>query len=168
MRKIPGILLDIDGVIVHDGKPIPGALDAIKFLKTSLASVNPKEFSNENDHIPFSFVTNSGGKLEEEKANSINQSFNITNTKYQIVKSDVIMNFTPLRPIFQDYQDKIVLALGFGNIKSILIDCGVKRYITTEEYAILFPNAVPFSIKSKDNDKTDQINPKRTALKAKL
>jgi len=142
MKTIPGVLIDIDGVIFHDGKPIPGALEALKFLKTPISFVD-EEKTSEQIYIPFSFVTNSGGKLEGVKADSINHCFNITDHPYKILKEDVIMNFTPLRPVFKDFKDKLVLALGFGDIESILQDCGVKRYITVDEYTVIFPTSMP-------------------------
>ena len=44
------------------------------------------------------------------------------------------MNFTPLRDVLQSYSNKFVLLGGSGKINEIAEDCGLKHYITIDEF----------------------------------
>jgi len=51
-------------------------------------------------------------------------------------KDNLILNYTPLRPIMKQYTDKLVLINGYNNVKLIAEDCGLTKYITIEEFFI--------------------------------
>ncbi len=56
--KIRGLLIDLDGVIYNDSQPIPGAVDAIRFVRER--------------NIPFRFITNTTMKSREALAAKLN------------------------------------------------------------------------------------------------
>ncbi len=56
--KIKGLLIDLDGVIYNDSQPIPGAVDAIRFMRER--------------NIPFRFITNTTMKNREMLAAKLN------------------------------------------------------------------------------------------------
>ena len=63
------IAFDIDGVLVRGGTPIPGAGPVLEYLVESQASPNVAR------RVPFIFITNGGGCLEESKATEICDTF---------------------------------------------------------------------------------------------
>ncbi len=58
----------------------------------------------------------------------------------------VVMNFSPFRPVLEEYKrtGQLVLTEGSLNYLDILQDIGVTRYITFEEYSECFPQLFPF------------------------
>ena len=147
MRKIPAILSDIDGVLLRGKSCIPRSDRAAKFIRKPLRELNPKLFGNSEHQIPFLAVTNGGGKLEFERANDLNRALNLQGHE-KLSGNNVIMNFSPLRPIFKDFLDKVILISGVGDIERIVVDCGVHKFVTISEYCALYPSLVPISQRS--------------------
>jgi ribonucleotide monophosphatase NagD (HAD superfamily) len=75
MRKVPGIISDIDGVLIRGSNAIKRSRENVMMLKKPLNQLfkNNKEFSNHSNRIPFVCLTNGGGMLEGEKANQLNK-----------------------------------------------------------------------------------------------
>jgi ribonucleotide monophosphatase NagD (HAD superfamily) len=60
MKKKKGVILDIDGVLIHGVAPIPGARDALQRLEAA--------------GLPTAFVTNGGGVPRQEKAKALGKT----------------------------------------------------------------------------------------------
>ncbi|KRW99821.1 HAD-like domain [Pseudocohnilembus persalinus] len=155
----------------------------------TLPNIRQKLFSNnieKNQQLPFVCLTNGGGMLEQKKAEQINQYLGLNqnlnlnfNTNQDIQgnsnefiyqkfeKEDIILNYTPLRGVLQEqYRNKTVLLVGIGDVKEIAQSMGIKKYITIEEYASLYPELLKnFSRPRLNKFTTRQEIQKRFALR---
>lgn len=87
------MVLDIDGVILRGNKVIPGAKEALEKL------VKAK--------IPFIFVSNGGGLLEEVKADQLSAKLH-----QHIRKEQVLLCHTPYSQLVHQYGKEAVLVVG--------------------------------------------------------
>ncbi|EKD12018.1 uncharacterized protein L3040_008038 [Drepanopeziza brunnea f. sp. 'multigermtubi'] len=124
---------DIDGVIYKSGELCPGALEAMTYL-------------HENE-IPFIFLTNGGGKIEDERAADMAQKLGIP-----ILASQFIQAHTPFKNQVETLADKTVLVLGgVGNqCREVAEHYGFKRVITSADIITAYPNIYPFNEIHKD------------------
>lgn len=104
-RKKPGIVFDIDGVLVKGKKVLPETLKTLKLLHTL--------------HIPYMFLTNGGGKTEKKKAQELSQRFQVP-----IREEQVVLGHSPMRMVPDEIKDKIVLVIGPG----IFYNISFKRF----------------------------------------
>ncbi|KAI9759513.1 MAG: hypothetical protein M4579_002272 [Chaenotheca gracillima] len=87
---------DIDGVLIRGGKPIPEAVDAMKML------------NGENEYgvkVPYIFVTNGGGKTEQERCLDLSRQLEL-----EVSPGQFICGHTPMREMAEAY--KTVLVVG--------------------------------------------------------
>ncbi|KAM3140632.1 hypothetical protein pb186bvf_007230 [Paramecium bursaria] len=110
MKKFPAIVFDIDGVIVR-GKQIINSSDQV------VESIMQKPY------IPFYLLTN-GERDSQNKTSNLQ-------------KEQVILNFTPLRQIMSEFQNRLLLVCGTGKIREIAEDCGLQQFITSSELQTL-------------------------------
>jgi len=101
-HKKPGIIFDIDGVLVKGKNVLPETLKTLKLLHTL--------------HIPFMFLTNGGGKTEKKKAQELSQRFQIP-----IHEEQVVLGHSPMRTIPDEIKNKIVLVIGPGILLLLLL-----------------------------------------------
>ena len=109
-------------------------------------------------------MTNGSGVLEQTKANLLNKYLTLEG-KEQFTEKTVVMPFSPLRPTFKKYSDKIVAISGasFGadGIEGIATDGGLKYYITIEEYISIWPKLMPLHdtifTKERQKEVTKQV-----------
>lgn len=75
VKKVPLIVTDVDGVVVHDGKPIMKARRTLKALRQPLFKLNNKLFKHDYRQLPLIFLTNNCqfNLLEYEKAKILNE-----------------------------------------------------------------------------------------------
>lgn len=74
MRRLPGIISDIDGVLVRGKTPISRSAAALKYIRSPLNHlINGGSSFVSASPIPFTCLTNGGGMLEANKAISINK-----------------------------------------------------------------------------------------------
>lgn len=64
---------DIDGVLLHVAKPIPGAVETLKYLQ--------------RHNIPFILLTNGGGKLERERVEDLSNRLGVPLSPDNFVQS---------------------------------------------------------------------------------
>ena len=138
VRPVPGIALDIDGVLRKGNFPVQNASKTIRLLKTPLADISPK-FAGIQANIPFVLMTNGGGNLERAKAEELNKILGIKEDWMKLREDDMLLCHTPLRELAADYKDKYVIAAGLGNILDISLEYGFNKVITIDEYSALFP-----------------------------
>mmetsp|Transcript_76516 Transcript_76516/g.88949 ORF Transcript_76516/g.88949 Transcript_76516/m.88949 type:complete len:359 (+) Transcript_76516:34-1110(+) len=139
--KLPGIVSDVDGVIVKGSKGLPGSDEAVKILKTPLGKLNPEKFGTEESTLPLVCLSNVGEYLEEDRANCINESLGLKDTPFQILGNQMVLNYSCLRPVFANLKDKTVIVSGLGEIARSLKSVGLENYLTLDEYLALYPHA---------------------------
>jgi len=157
---VPGIVTDIDGVLVKEKHAIPRAVNAIRFLKKPLKEIDRERFQDIEDRLPFVCLTNSGGGTERIKAEAISTILGLHEPHERLTGEEVIVNFTPLRPVMEEYRDKLVLIGGLGNLEVIAKDVGLRRFITDEEYCTLFPLLVPYGARPHEGEIIDNMRKK--------
>lgn len=110
INKVPAIICDIDGVVLRGKGMIGNSSSIIQKLKSFAAT-----------KIPFYFLTNGGGILEKEKASVMNDLLSLEGSS-KIEPEEIILNFTPLREITQQFKRDFVVVLGSGKVKDIALD----------------------------------------------
>ncbi|CAD8082861.1 unnamed protein product [Paramecium sonneborni] len=133
-KLIPAIVSDIDGVLIRGKSTVTNSDIVVKELLNCHYTNGEKH----NIRIPFYLLTNGGGCTELQKANSLNK---IMGTDFK--SHHVFLNYTPLRPIMNEYQNKLILICGAGKLTEIAKDCELKYFYTIDEYSALF-DQVPF------------------------
>lgn len=129
LNKIPGIFIDIDGVLKLGSVPIPKAKEGIELLR---------KFK-----IPFTLVTNDGGDLESVKANKYTKILGL-NKEYSFKENEVVLATTPMISVIKKdilnnrYNNKIPFVFGSGNIHRLMKCNGITKYITDIEYSAIY------------------------------
>lgn len=114
-----GIVFDIDGVLVRGGAQIPGAKDVLEYLARAQSHPDPAA------RIPYIFMTNGGGCLEQEKAHEISSVF-FPGLSVPVRASQVQLSHTPMRALVPEYRDKPVLVLGCKDYVHVARSYGFK------------------------------------------
>ena len=86
----------IDGVLLRSSEPIPGAAESIQFLQ--------------DNHIPYTLLTNGGGVHETEKAADVSAKLGV-----KIPGHLAVLSHTPFQEMvhgMENLQHKNVLVLG--------------------------------------------------------
>jgi HAD superfamily hydrolase (TIGR01456 family) len=145
-----GILCDIDGVLIKDGRPIPGAKEAIESWQ-----MNPRA------HLLL--LTNSSGIKEEHKAQKTNEQLGI-DKKCFIRSHQVIVAQTPMKSLAPRLANRNVLfvARDEENMEDLLrSDYGFKNLVRfstfADDHAYLLPythqkHANFFASQNTEND----------------
>ncbi|KAK3298502.1 HAD-like domain-containing protein [Chaetomium fimeti] len=131
-RKPPSFAFafDIDGVLLHVAKPIPGATRVLKFL---------------NDYnIPFILLTNGGGKHETERVKDLEARLGV-----QLSTDNFVQSHTPFQELLEgpnSLRDKTVLVTGsdYEKCRSIFKEYGFKNVITPADIYAADPTIFPF------------------------
>ena len=139
--RVPGIVVDINGVIQEDNCPIPNATKAVKMLKGPLSKLSLK-YQGVNTGIPVVFMTNMGGCIEGMKAQELNSILSLNDKEVRIEADDIILSHTPIKELAKDYKDEYVIISGIGNILEVALNYGFNKAITIDEYSVLFPYIV--------------------------
>ncbi|KAI1825806.1 HAD-superfamily subfamily IIA hydrolase [Xylaria intraflava] len=132
---------DIDGVLLHVAKPIPGATETLQYLQ--------------RHHIPFILLTNGGGKNEDDRVQDLSERLGVP-----LSTDNFVQSHTPFRELVdipwsrrdveeqsvQGLKDKNILVTGSNPEKSRLIaeTYGFKSVITTADILAAHPNVFPF------------------------
>lgn len=170
MKALPAICSDVDGVLLR-GKKIIGRSDlTLRHILQPLSSLFPSHFPRDSfcrAQLPFLCLTNGGGQLESDKARKMNTYLQLGQENFYSLKGEnIILNFTPLRPLFRtEFSDKNVMLLGSGKIRKIAEDSGLRRYITFDEFSTLYPERFPLYQRERlDPQQTRQAVMKRFGL----
>ncbi|KAI1276443.1 HAD-like domain-containing protein [Xylaria sp. FL0933] len=159
-RKAPrfAFAFDIDGVLLHVAKPIPGATETLQYLH--------------NHDIPFILLTNGGGKHERERVEELSARLGVPLSTENFVQSH-----TPFQELVDrswghgsvdegpvqnetlkgdakssGLADKNILITGSDPAKSrrIAEDYGFRSVITPADIAVAHPTIFPFDAQLKD------------------
>ncbi|EAQ89698.1 hypothetical protein CHGG_06317 [Chaetomium globosum CBS 148.51] len=104
---------DIDGVLLHVAKPIPGATKVLKFL-------------NDNN-IPFILLTNGGGKHETERVKDLEARLGV-----ELSTDNFVQSHTPFQELLEgpnSLRDKTVLVTGsdYEKCRTIFKEYGFQK-----------------------------------------
>ncbi|KAK3392970.1 HAD-like domain-containing protein [Podospora didyma] len=132
---------DIDGVLLHVSKPIPGATETLRFL-------------NDN-HIPFILLTNGGGKLEADRVKDLSQKLGV-----HLTTDNFVQSHTPFRELVDGkdggLKDKTILVTGsdYEKCRSIMESYGFKNVVTPADILWQHREVFPFGLASDYSDTT--------------
>ena len=124
------VALDIDGVFLRGGYPLPRAAEAMKLLAASA--------------IPFVFVTNGGGITEAAKAEELTNKLGVS-----VNADQVILSHTPFREMAAQHKHDRVLVLGKEECLRVAASYGFTKAVSAkqlhEESPTLYPLRRPRS-----------------------
>ncbi|CAH0473589.1 unnamed protein product [Peronospora belbahrii] len=126
-RSFPsfGIAFDIDGVLIRGGHGLPKAQKVLQSL--------------EKKKVPYIFMTNGGGCMEDEKAKTLSNILH-----WPIDPHHMILSHTPMREIATIYGDKRVLVMGSHDVLRVAKCYGFKKVVSVEDLLHHYPTQYPF------------------------
>lgn len=121
---------DIDGVLLHESRPIQGASEALGYL-------------NEN-HIPYILLTNGGGEHEKDRVASLSEKL-----KVPLTTDNFVQSHTPFQELAQGHdslRDKTIFVTGSNAAKSrgIAERYGFKNVVIPADILMAQPTVWPF------------------------
>ncbi|KAE8149542.1 putative phosphatase [Aspergillus avenaceus] len=124
------LAFDIDGVLIRGGEPIPAAVEAMKYIN----GANPYGIK-----IPYIFVTNGGGKTEEERCMDLSRQLDL-----DVSPGQFICGHTPMREMAERYNTVLVVG-GVGEKCRIVAEgYGFKDVITPGDIIKTRHDTTPF------------------------
>ncbi|KAL4482207.1 hypothetical protein ABPG72_017988 [Tetrahymena utriculariae] len=167
LKKIlPIIISDIDGVLIQEQKAILGVPEALKQVRKPLCQLHNIQYANEQkSQLPFILLTNNqyNNQIEQQRIGILNSQLGLLTPYEMLMPSQLVMNYTAIKPHLQQYKDKLILVAGIDDEHIFLKDSGITNFITLEEYAALFPFLVPISKRSQAD-----IEPTRQKIQKRL
>ncbi|OCT48373.1 hypothetical protein CLCR_04094 [Cladophialophora carrionii] len=107
---------DIDGVLIKGGKVIPEAIEAMRVLN------GENEFGIK---VPYIFVTNGGGKTEEERCIQLSNQLQM-----EVSPGQFICGHTPMREMAEKYETVLVVGGEGEKCREVAKGYGFKDVIT--------------------------------------
>ncbi|KAJ5723307.1 hypothetical protein N7488_001342, partial [Penicillium malachiteum] len=137
------LAFDIDGVLMRGGKPIPEAIEAMKYINGE----NPYGI-----RVPYIFVTNGGGKTEQERCQDLSQQLEI-----DVSPGQFICGHTPMREMADQY-DTVLVVGGEGEKCRIVAEgYGFKNVITPGDIIKTRHDTTPFRKLTDDELRNSRI-----------
>ncbi|KAK5116976.1 hypothetical protein LTR62_006697 [Meristemomyces frigidus] len=121
---------DIDGVLIRGGSPIPEAIEAMKVL-------NGK--NSYGVKIPYIFVTNGGGKTEQERCIQLSKQLEI-----EVSPGQFICGHTPMREMASKYSTVLVVGGEGEKCRQVAEGYGFKDVVTPGDIIKDNPDTTPF------------------------
>ena len=121
---------DIDGVLIRGGKPIPEAIEAMKML------------NGENEYgikVPYIFVTNGGGKTEQERCLQLSNQLEI-----EVSPGQFICGHTPMREMAERYNTVLVVGGEGEKCRHVAEGYGFKDVVTPGDIIKYDQDTTPF------------------------
>ncbi|MCJ1374432.1 hypothetical protein MMC20_005664 [Loxospora ochrophaea] len=121
---------DIDGVLIRGGKPIPEAIEAMQML------------NGENEYgvkVPYIFVTNGGGKTEQERCLQLSKQLEL-----EISPGQFICGHTPMREMSERYKTVLVVGGEGEQCRNVAEGYGFKDVVTPGDIIKANPDTTPF------------------------
>ncbi|KAK0665329.1 HAD-like domain-containing protein [Cercophora samala] len=118
---------DIDGVLLHERAPLPGAAQTLALL--------------DYYHIPFILLTNGGGKFEADRVAELNEKLGSNMTTDNFCQSH-----TPFQELLPEYRDKTILVTGsdYEKCREIMEGYGFRSVVTPGDIFRAAPEVFPF------------------------
>ncbi|KAJ6093177.1 hypothetical protein N7486_008466 [Penicillium sp. IBT 16267x] len=124
------LAFDIDGVLIRGGNAIPEAVDALKYINGE----NPFGIK-----VPYIFLTNGGGKTEQERCEDLTRQLGI-----EVSPGQFICGHTPMREMAERYTTVLVVG-GEGEKCRIVAEAyGFKDVITPGDIIKTRQDTTPF------------------------
>ncbi|KAL4748585.1 hypothetical protein BDW72DRAFT_180056 [Aspergillus terricola var. indicus] len=124
------LAFDIDGVLIRGGKPIPAAIEAMRYINGE----NPYGVK-----VPYIFVTNGGGKTEEERCLDLSRQLEL-----EVAPGQFICGHTPMKEMAQKY-DTVLVVGGEGEKCRIVAEgYGFKNVVTPGDFIKTHHDTTPF------------------------
>ncbi|GIZ37946.1 hypothetical protein CKM354_000137400 [Cercospora kikuchii] len=119
---------DIDGVLLRESAPLPGAAAALSYLQS--------------EKIPFILLTNGGGRTEAARIADVAKKLDLAG----LDESLIVQSHTPFRELSQLY-DKTVLVVGGerDNCQRVAETYGFKHAVTPGDLVAAYPEIWPFN-----------------------
>ncbi|KAK0946040.1 hypothetical protein LTR29_002621 [Friedmanniomyces endolithicus] len=121
---------DIDGVLIRGGRPIPEAIEAMKVLNGKNAY---------GIKVPYIFVTNGGGKTEQERCIQLSKQLEI-----EVSPGQFICGHTPMREMASKYQTVLVVGGEGEKCRQVAEGYGFKDVVTPGDIIKDNPDTTPF------------------------
>ncbi|KAL2863620.1 phosphatidyl synthase [Aspergillus lucknowensis] len=124
------LAFDIDGVLIRGGKPIPAAVEALKYI------------NGENPHgirVPYIFVTNGGGKTEEERCLDLSRQLDL-----EVSPGQFICGHTPMREMAEKYNTVLVVGGEGEKCRVVAEGYGFKDVVTPGDIIKTRHDTTPF------------------------
>ena len=121
---------DIDGVLIRGGTPIPEAVEAMQVL------------NGKNEYgikIPYIFVTNGGGKTEQERCIQLSQQLEL-----EVSPGQFICGHTPMREMAEKYKTVLVVGGEGEKCRQVAEGYGFKDVVTPGDIIKDNPDTTPF------------------------
>ncbi|KAM0323141.1 hypothetical protein ACHAQA_008991 [Verticillium albo-atrum] len=124
-------MADIDGVLLHVAKPIPGARESLEYLQAN--------------NIPFILLTNGGGKLESDRVEDLSRKLGV-----QLTVDNFVQSHTPFQELVNNgpdsLSDKTVFVTGSNaqKCREIAQQYGFKSVVTPADILQAYPEIWPF------------------------
>ncbi|KAJ6186853.1 hypothetical protein N7519_001761 [Penicillium mononematosum] len=124
------IAFDIDGVLLKGGKALPESIGAMKYINGD----NPYGVK-----IPYIFVTNGGGKTEEERCIDLSRQLQM-----EVSPGQFICGHTPMREMAEAYQTVLVVGGEGEKCRLVAEDYGFKDVVTPGDIIKSKHDTTPF------------------------
>ncbi|KAL6715572.1 hypothetical protein ACLMJK_006533 [Lecanora helva] len=121
---------DIDGVLIRGGKPIPEAIEAMKVL------------NGQNEYgvkIPYIFLTNGGGKTEQERCVQLSKQLEL-----EISPGQFICGHTPMKEMAEKYNTVLVVGGEGEKCRQVAEGYGFKDVVTPGDIMLSDHTTTPF------------------------
>ncbi|RQM09618.1 hypothetical protein DD237_007142 [Peronospora effusa] len=120
-----GIAFDIDGVFIRGDHALPKAKQVLQSL--------------EKNKVPYIFLTNGGGCMEEDKAKNLSRILD-----WPIHSDHMILSHTPMRELAKIYAHKRVLVMGSHDVWRVAECYGFKKVVSVKDLLHHYPTQYPF------------------------
>ncbi|KAI7646649.1 HAD superfamily hydrolase-like protein, partial [Hortaea werneckii] len=121
---------DIDGVLIRGGRPIPEAVEAMQVL-------NGK--NKYGVRVPYIFLTNGGGKTEQERCIQLSKQLDI-----EVSPGQFICGHTPMREMAAKYTTVLVVGGEGEKCREVAEGYGFKDVVTPGDIIKDNPDTTPF------------------------
>jgi HAD superfamily hydrolase (TIGR01456 family) len=119
-----GVVLDIDGVLIHGSRLLTHTVEALQLLHRS--------------KIPTVFVTNGGGITEEHKANELSKLIGLS-----INPKHLVLSHTPFKQYVTRFENRPILVIGGDECLRVARSYGFKNTTTSAMMHHLHPEIHP-------------------------
>ncbi|KAL2854913.1 HAD-like domain-containing protein [Aspergillus pseudoustus] len=124
------LAFDIDGVLIKGGESIPGAVEAMKYIN----GANPHGIK-----VPYIFVTNGGGKTEEERCLDLSKQLEL-----DVSPGQFICGHTPMREMAEKYNTVLVVGGVGEKCRQVAEGYGFKDIVTPGDIIKTSADTTPF------------------------
>ncbi|EGP92212.1 unnamed protein product [Zymoseptoria tritici ST99CH_1A5] len=144
---------DIDGVLIRGGRPIPEAIEAMQVL------------NGKNEYgikVPYIFVTNGGGKTEQERCIQLSKQLDI-----EVSPGQFICGHTPMREMAEKFETVLVVGGEGEKCRQVAEGYGFKDVVTPGDIIKDNPDTTPFRSLTEEEHKNARVrNFKETSIEA--